>query len=136
MGYTLLYTLSELWFGQFCNFVLLCTCLLVNRVSFFVCQLLLSWRKSRVVFCLSFCFCWEQAEILFQFFYTKYFLCHVHCRFFAMSTQQSLYTQWDVQVGIGPETTPRHPVGTFVKPKTSKSSCLTLLEWQCRSDLI
>ena len=36
VGYTLLYTLSELWFTQFCNSVLLCTCLLVSSVSFFL----------------------------------------------------------------------------------------------------
>ena len=54
MGYTLLDTLSELWFTQFFNSVLLCTCLLVSSVSFFVFQLLLSWRKSRVVFLLVF----------------------------------------------------------------------------------
>ena len=35
VGYTLLYTLSELWFTQFCNSVLLCTFLLVSSVSFF-----------------------------------------------------------------------------------------------------
>ena len=34
MGYTLLDTLGELWFTQFFNSVLLCTCLLVSRVSF------------------------------------------------------------------------------------------------------
>ena len=34
MGYSLLDTLSELWFTQFFNSVLLCTCLLVGRVSF------------------------------------------------------------------------------------------------------
>ena len=54
MGYILLDTLSELWFTQFFHFCFVCTCLLVSSVSFFVFQLLLSWRKSRVVFLLVF----------------------------------------------------------------------------------
>ena len=88
MGYTLLYTLSELWFTQFCNSVLLCTCLLVSSVSFFPFQLLLSWRKSRVVFPFVFLLLLEKAGVFFQYFYTKFYLCHEHFRLCAMSTYQ------------------------------------------------
>ena len=73
---------------SFFIFVLLCTCLLVSSVSFFAFQLLLSWRKSRVVFLFVFCFCWEKAGVLFQYFYTMFFLCHEHFRLCAMSTYQ------------------------------------------------
>ena len=54
MGYTLLDTLSELWFTQFFNSVLLCTCLLVSRVSFLFFT----------------CFCFQRkAEEFFLFWY-------------------------------------------------------------------
>ena len=88
MGYTLLYTLSELWFTQFCNSVLLCTCLLVSSVSFFLFQLLLSWRKSRVVFPFVLLLLSEKAGVFFQYLYTKFYLCHEHFRLCAMSTYQ------------------------------------------------
>ena len=73
---------------SFFIFLLLCTCLLVSSVSFFVLQLLLSWRKSRVVFLFVFCFCSEKAGVLFQYFYTMFSLCHEHFRLCAMSTYQ------------------------------------------------
>ena len=85
MGYTLLNTLSKLWFTQFCNSVLLCTCLLMSRV-FFLFNCFCLGEKAEWFFCLFFCFCWEKAEVFFQYFYTKSFLCHEHCRFCAMSS--------------------------------------------------
>ena len=91
MGYTLLDTLSELWFTQFFNSVLLCTCLLVSSVSFFVFQLLLSWRKSRVVFLLVFLLLLGKSRGFVSVFYTMFFLCHEHFRLCAMSTYQVLH---------------------------------------------
>ena len=54
MGYTLLDTLSELWFTQFFNAVLLCTCLLVSRVSFLLFTCFCFQRKAEeFLFCFS-----------------------------------------------------------------------------------
>ena len=41
-----------------------------------------------MVFLFVFCFCWEKAGVLFQYFYTMFFLCHEHFRLCAMSTYQ------------------------------------------------
>ena len=54
VGYTLLYTLSELWFTQFCNSALLCTCLLVSSVSFsFSAASVLEKKQSGFPVCFS-----------------------------------------------------------------------------------
>ena len=53
MGYTLLDTLSELWFTQFFNSVLLCTCLLVSRVSFLFSPAFVFKEKKRSFFYFS-----------------------------------------------------------------------------------
>ena len=88
MGYTLLDTLSELWFTQFFNSVLLCTCLLVSRVSFLFFNCFCLGEKAEWFSFWFFCFCWEKAGVFFQYFYTKFYLCHEHFRLCAMSTYQ------------------------------------------------
>ena len=76
---------------SFFIFVLLCTCLLVSSVSFFVFYCFCLGEKAEWFSFWFFCFCWEKAGVLFQYFYTMFFLCHEHFRLCAMSTYQVLH---------------------------------------------
>ena len=92
MGYTLLGTLSELQFTQFFHF-----CFAVHLPACEQCVFFLVFN----CFCLGekaewfsfwfFCFCWRKAGVLFQYFYTMFFLCHEHFRLCAISTYQVLH---------------------------------------------
>ena len=86
MGYTLLGSLTELLFTQFFHFCFAVHLPASEQSVFLFFDRFCLGEKGEWFFLLLFCFCWEKAEVLLQYFYTKFYLCHEHFRFCATST--------------------------------------------------